>query len=108
MGRPDKRKQVLGHLRNERHGNLGISKVAFERAEAKERGAQKAKETQDKAKYGDDDTKDGQDSSGFVEESSKSSNERLSGVKCYSIRCSMIQSGVLKECSLLEMACKEV
>ena len=70
-------------MRNERHGNLGISKAAFEWAEAKERGAQKAKEAQDKAKYGDDDTKDGQDSSGFVEESSKSSNEPLSGVKCY-------------------------
>lgn len=82
MGRPDKRKQVLEHLRNERHGNLGIRKAEFERAEAKEREARKTKEAQDKAEHGDDNTKDGQDSSGFGGESSKSSNEPLPGVKC--------------------------
>ena len=41
-------------MRNERHGNLVIRKAAFERAEAKEQEAQKTKEAQDKAEYGDD------------------------------------------------------
>jgi len=57
MGRPDKRKQVLEHLRNEGHGNLGVRKAAFERAEAEEQEAQKTKEAQDKAGHGGDDTR---------------------------------------------------
>ena len=75
MGRSDKRKQVLEHLRNECHGNLGIRKAAFERVEAKEQEAQKTEEAQDGAEHGGDDIKDGQDSSDLVGESSKSSDE---------------------------------
>ncbi|OCK94025.1 uncharacterized protein K441DRAFT_721942, partial [Cenococcum geophilum 1.58] len=57
MGRPDKGKQVLEHLRNEGHGNLGVRKAAFERAEVEEQEAQTMKEAQDKAEHGGDDTR---------------------------------------------------
>ena len=57
MGRSDKRKQALEHLRNEGHGNLGVRKAGFERAEAKEQEAQKTKEARGKAEHGGDDTR---------------------------------------------------
>ena len=36
MGRPNKRKQALEHLRDQGYGNLGARKAVFEWAEAKE------------------------------------------------------------------------
>ena len=57
MGRPNKRKQVLEHLRGQGYENLGARKAEFERAEAKEQEAQEAKEAQDKAEHGGDDTR---------------------------------------------------
>lgn len=44
-------------MRNEGHGNLGVRKAAFERAEVEEQEAQTMKEAQDKAEHGGDDTR---------------------------------------------------